>query len=417
MSPFRLFVGIDWGNEEHVACGVSPTGEVLWERPVANTGAGFELLIAALMAACPDPGEVAIGMEASRLPLAEVLVDRAFAVHAINPKQMDRFRDRYSVSGAKDDRRDARVIAQSLRTDLHAFRKVVIGDPIVVQLREVTTVRAQVEEDLRRTTNRLRDALLRTDPDLVKLCPAADEPWLWRLLERAPTREERRKLRPNTVGRILKEHRIRRLNSDDVIAALRVELRLLPGTTAGVAIHVETLLPVLRVLQTQLAAIERQLDATLAAASESAEGQMREHNDVKILLSLPGVGRIVAAVVLARAWPALNARDYDGLRRLSGVAPVTFASGKRSGRGASVRMRRACDGPLRDALFHWAFSSLQADEGSRVYYDRQRAKGAGHARALRALGDRLLRVLIAALRDGTLYDPQRTTPSALPAVA
>lgn len=417
MSALQIFVGIDWGNEEHVACAVSAEGEVLWQRVFQNGGDGFQALIAAILAVVQDPTAAAIGIESSRLPVAEVLVERAFAVHAINPKQMDRFRDRYSVSGAKDDRRDALVIAQSLRTDPHAFRRVAIGDPVIVRLRDIASVRAQVEEDLRRTTNRLRDALLRTDPDLVKLCPAADEPWLWRLLEKAPSREQRMKLRPNTVGRVLKEHRIRRVSSDEVITAVRTQLRLLPGTTAGAAVQIENLLPVLRVLQAQFAKIERQLDAALACASEAAEGQMREHSDVKILLSLPGVGRVVAAVVLARAWPALKARDYDGLRRLSGVAPVTFASGKRSGPAASVRMRRACDAPLRDALFHWAFSSLRTDEVSRAYYDRLRARGKPHPRALRAVGDRLLRILVAALRDGTLFKPAGTTSPALPAVA
>ena len=49
--------------------------------------------------------------------MVETLIERGFDVHAINPKQMDRFRDRFSLAGAKDDSRDAEVMASSLRTD------------------------------------------------------------------------------------------------------------------------------------------------------------------------------------------------------------------------------------------------------------------------------------------------------------
>jgi len=64
------------------------------------------------------------------------VLDRDLAVHAINPKQLDRLRDRFSVAGAKDERRDARVAAAGLRTDPHLFRPVQAGDPAIIELRE-----------------------------------------------------------------------------------------------------------------------------------------------------------------------------------------------------------------------------------------------------------------------------------------
>src|SRR5204863_9464647 len=48
-----------------------------------------------------------------------------------NPKQLDRFRDRFTVAGAKDDRRDAHVLADSLRTDRHAFRRLSNDEPVI----------------------------------------------------------------------------------------------------------------------------------------------------------------------------------------------------------------------------------------------------------------------------------------------
>src|SRR4029450_4317689 len=67
----------------------------------------------------------------------ELLVERGFHVFAINPKQLDRFRDRHTVAGAKDDRRDAFVLADSLRTDRTSFRQGHVEEPHLLRLREL----------------------------------------------------------------------------------------------------------------------------------------------------------------------------------------------------------------------------------------------------------------------------------------
>jgi hypothetical protein len=58
-----------------------------------------------------------------------------FVVYTINPKQLDRLRDRFSVAGAKDDRRDAYVLAESVRTDRPLFRCLHVADPRLIKLR------------------------------------------------------------------------------------------------------------------------------------------------------------------------------------------------------------------------------------------------------------------------------------------
>ena len=80
---------------------------------------------------------------------------------------------------------------------------------------------------------------------------------------------------------------------------------------------------------------------------------------------------------------------------------------RRSGKSLSVSARYACNRRLRNALYHWAFAALSLDAHCRAHYNRLRKRGHHHARALRGVADRLLAVLIAMLRNGTLYDPQR----------
>ena len=139
---------------------------------------------------------------------------------------------------------------------------------------------------------------------------------------------------------------------------------------------------------------------TVLAEMEQQE-QETEHRDVTILRSLPGAGRVVAATMLAEASEALAERDYRALRSYTGVAPVTWQSGKRK----VVGMRRSCNPRLRNAVYHWSMVSIQHDERSREHYAALRNKGHSHSRALRGVADRLLAVLTAMLRTGSNYDP------------
>jgi transposase len=118
---------------------------------------------------------------------------------------------------------------------------------------------------------------------------------------------------------------------------------------------------------------------------------------------------MVAATMLTEATGPLADRDYGTLRAQAGIAPVTKRSGKRA---LFVHMRYACKRRLREALYHWSRTSIQHDGAARAYYDALRARGRGHARALRSVGDRWLRILIAMLRTRSLYDASRFDPAA-----
>ena len=123
---------------------------------------------------------------------------------------------------------------------------------------------------------------------------------------------------------------------------------------------------------------------------------------------MPGIGVGVLATLLSEGHDVLRRRDYAALRCLCGVAPVT----KRSGKSLYVERRLAAHGRLREAVFHWARSAARYDAVSRGKYQALRARGHGHARALRSVADRLLNVACAMLRDGACFDPQRVRVAA-----
>lgn len=409
-TQFQFLVGIDWASEEHVVSILNQKRELIEERKIKHTGAGLNELVERLLEISGgDPSRVAVGIETPRGAVVELLVERGFAVFSLNPKQMDRFRDRHSVAGAKDDSRDSFVIGDALATDLHKFHRIQLDDPFIIRLRELSRTEEDLKQNQVRTCNQLRDLLNRYFPEMLGLCPSVNEPWFWELLEKAPVAQQAAKLSAARIQKVLKAHRIRRITGAEVREALQSQpLQLAPGAAEAASEHVLLLLPQLRLTQQQLTEIGKRMESLLTEMS--AEGQITEHRDINILLSLPGVGQCVAATMLAEASQALAERDYHALRSYAGIAPVTRQSGKRS----KTLMRQSCNERLRNAIYHWSRVSAQHDVRSKEHYTLLRAKGHSHGRALRGVGDRLLAVLVAMLRTGTEYDPTRRAAASHP---
>ena len=403
------FVGIDWASEKHQVCLVNARGECVGERTVAHGGAGIEELCEWLIARTgAKPEAIAVAIEMTQGPVVEALLERGFSVHAINPKQLDRFRDRFTVAGSKDDRRDARVLADSLRTDRPAFRRLSVDDPVVVRLREWSRMAEDLQRDRTCLASRMREQLWRYYPQMLELADDLAADWFLDLWNQAPTPAKAARLRETTIERFLKAHRLRRWQAPEVLRSLKQKpLAAAPGVIEAASDHIRALAARIRLVNQQLKAAHHNLDELrdqLVPLEGDAPGQCCEQRDVVILRSMPGLGRINLAVLLAEASQPLRRRDYHALRCLSGVAPVT----RRSGKSCLVLRRYACNKRLQTALYHWARVATQHDEISRRRYAELRRRGHSHGRALRTVADRLLSVACILLERQTSFDPAYT---------
>jgi hypothetical protein len=79
------FAGVDWGTEQHQACLLDAAGKIVGERAFPHGGAGLAALCGWLVSMADDPGSVAVAIEVPHGPVVDALLDRGFAVHAINP--------------------------------------------------------------------------------------------------------------------------------------------------------------------------------------------------------------------------------------------------------------------------------------------------------------------------------------------
>ena len=404
MAGFRFFAGIDWGSETHYVCVVDSDGKTVGQRSFQHSGTGLAEMTDWLLAVInAQPHDVGVAIEVPHGPVVETLMERGFTIHAINPKQLDRFRDRWSPAGAKDDRRDAWTLADALRTDNKAFRRLDPAAPEIVELREWSRIASDLTRDQTRLVNRARQQLWRYYPQFLKVESNLARPWVRELWNLVPTPEKAGGIRARTVASLLKRHRVRRISAEGVLERLREPaVSLAPGTTEAAVAHLQVVWSQLAVTSQQLARAHREMDRLTAVlpGAEQEPGTPAQR-DVDILSSLPGIGRIVLATLLAEAHDAVGRRDYQALRCLCGVAPVT----RRSGKSVIVVRRLAANNRLQDAVYHWAGVAIQHDGISKAKYAALRARGHRHARALRSVADRLLQVACAMLRKQTLFHP------------
>ena len=324
-----IFVGVDWASTEHQVCMIGPSGPV--QRAFAHDAGGLGAMVDWLCAQTANPSDIVVAIEVPHGPVVEALMDRGLFVYAINPKQLDRFRDRFSPAGAKDDRRDALVLASSLRTDRHCFRRLEVLDPVIVELREWSRMAEELKEERNRLTNRVRQQLWRYFPQALDLSEDPGAEWFLDLWALAPTPAAVSKLTEKKVACILIAHRIRCIGAADALAILkRRALTVAPGTTDAAKAHIAAVAERLRLVNRQLKEVVHRIDLLVnrLAVSEYQPGQIAEQRDAAILRSLPGVGRIVLATLLAEAHQAVQTRDYRALRTLTGVAPVNPVASK-----------------------------------------------------------------------------------------
>ena len=135
LPPPFAWAGVDWSMSAHQVCLLRPHAKAL-QRSFPHSAAGLQEMVAWLAseAGC-EPAALYTAIEVPHGPVVSALLAAGFSTFSINPKQLDRFRDRRSLAGAKDDRRDALTLADSLRTDLPAFSEVTLPDDLILAIR------------------------------------------------------------------------------------------------------------------------------------------------------------------------------------------------------------------------------------------------------------------------------------------
>ncbi len=403
-----FFAGIDWGKSSHQVCVIDPEGSVVGEKSFRHTGTGlFEMSQWMREVSGPESCDMALAIEVNHGPVVETLCEQGFMVYSINPKQLDRFRDRFCVSGAKDDRKDALVLASALRTDRRHFRHVEPQNPDVIVLRELTRTREELVRERTRLVNRLRVLLWRYYPQFEELLGSTVRPWHLELWELMPCPRAAKGKRASTVQKILKRNRVRRIDAEGALKILRAgEINVSDATVSSCVFHIRSVVERLKVADRQLGEIKDSIDKVIVTINEKLKAEGNGPTDIEILRSIPGVGTVVLATLIAEAWSLVRRRDFEAIRCLGGVAPVT----RQSGRTKLVVRRRAVCRSLSAAFHVLGGVAVINDPVSRAKYEELRGRGHGYCRSVRTVCDRLLFVARVILKKEELFDKELGKP-------
>jgi transposase len=389
-------VGDDWAEAHHDVEVMDGSGRRLAKARLPEGVAGMARLhamVGELVGDDADEVEVLVGIETDRGPWVAALVAAGYTVLAVNPLQAARFGDRLGVSGAKSDAGDAHVLADMVRTHAHELRPVAGDSPEVEAVKVVARTHKTLIWERTRHTQRLRHALRDYFPAALVAFEDLDAAGTLELLAKAPTPARAARLTTAQISAALTRARRRNVaeRTELVQAALRADHLGQPEVvTSAYAASVQALVAVLTVLNTQVKAMQGQVEAYFG-----------QHPAAEIVVSQPGLGPINGARVLAEFGDDPHRYTTAKARKnYAGTSPITRASGKKT----VALARFVHNDRLIDALLTQAFSALNNSPGARAYYDRQRARGSGHNAALRQLANRLVGILHGCLKTGTLYD-------------
>ncbi len=389
-----IFVGDDWAEAHHDVYVCDENGSKLVQRRLAEGIEGVTKLHELIAELVDEPSEVVIGIETDRGLWVQSLVEAGYQVFAINPKAASRYRDRHTLSGAKSDPGDAKMLGELVRTDRHNHRPVAGDSDLADSVKVLARAHQNLIWDRTRATNRLRSSLREYFPAaLATFDDLADRDTL-AVLAKAPTPAAAKALPLGKIRSALKAGG-RQRNIDtrarQIVEGLRVDALQAPDVvTAAFAATTRSTVAIIVEINTQIAVLEAEL-----------ADHFEQHPDADIYLSLPGIGNIIGARVLGEFGDDPNRyANTKSRRNYAGTSPITRASGNRHVALARfVRNQR-----LADAIDQWALSSLRNSPGARAYYDLHRDAGNSHHKALRALGNRLVGILHGCLKHRTLYD-------------
>lgn len=395
--PYALIIGLDRSDAQASLCYIDTRSKRRWSQTLDTAPERLHDWLAKLRQEYPR-ARVAVCLEQPAIKVILFLEDYAWiTLYPINPITLQKFREAFVTSRAKDDAKDAEHLAELLLTHHDKLKPWTPEDAQTRRLQPAVLHRRAVVDERTGLTNRLQALLKQYFPQALELC--GDE--LWRplatdFLLRWPSLQAVQKAKPAALKAFYHLHGSR---SQDLIAQ-RLEL-----IANAVPLTDESALIDTFVLRIQLVCQElRCVVHTLAQFDAQVKQTFTDHPDHDLFASLPGAGPVFAPRLLASLGAQRDRyQTAADLQAFTGIAPVT----QQSGGQCHVHRRYRCPRFQRQSYHEDAAESILHCRWAAAYYYQQRQKGAPHHTAVRALGFKWQRVIFRCWQDRTTYDDKR----------
>jgi len=388
----RQYLGVDWADEAHQVWVSDHEGNKVAEMTVAQSFEGMSEFSRWLHERSAQGIELWAAIEKPEGRIVDFLLDHGVVVYPINPKAVDRTRDRFRVSGAKSDSFDAYVLSESLRTDHGRLKALRPNSEQAQELKMLTRDYQRLITQRTRVLNQLVATLKEYYPRPLDLFDDLSTNKALAFIKQCPTPEAATALSRKQWNRFAQAHRFSQDQTQELWKTLKApQLPIPPHVVRAkaklVAVLVEELEVMVKATSHYAAEVQRFFASTPAA---------------KLVSGLPGAK---TGTTLATLWAELGdaAGRWQSFRHLqaqAGSVPLT----KESGKCRIVQFRFSCNKRLRHAVYWLAFTSLNQSEWAKAYYREQRSKGHTHHEALRALGAKWLKIIFVLWKDHKPYD-------------
>ena len=387
------YIGIDWADDHHDVFITDDSGVKLEAFTISHTAEGIYSLRDKLRKLTLSKEQILIGLETPKNLVVSSLLDEGYTVYSFNPKSVDRYRDRYRVSGARDDSFDAMVIANILRTDRHQFRPILPDSDLIRELKILTHDQQRLIRLKTKLVNQIKACLKDYYPIALQFFSDIDQEITIDFLLKYPKPQA---ISLEKLETFFKEHHYPKVEQK----ANQIHNKLSAPQIFVEEFVIRAKSRLLISLLTQLRTLMEQIDEY----QEEINKLFQQHPDKEIFKSLPGSGEKNAPRLLAEMGD--NKERYTQAKDIqceAGTAPITNKSGKTE----IVMMRFACRKLFRNIMYQFSFSSLQSSTWARNFYDSQRTKGKTHSQALRALGNKWLKIIFHLWKNQVTYNEDR----------
>jgi transposase len=388
----RYYIGVDWADAAHAVWVGNEAGEAIASLTVTHTPAGLGEFGRWLHERHAEGIELWAGIEKPEGRVIDFLLEHGVVVYPINPKALDRARDRFRMSGAKSDPFDARVLAEFLRTDHPHLTPLVPSSEGAQELKLLTRDYQRVVRQQTRLVNQLTATLKEYYPRPLECFEELTTALAREFLRAYPTPQAVAALTPRAWQRWARTHRLSAART----AALWETLR--PPQLPVPAHVVRAKARLVGVLVDELTAVVR----AVAEYREAVDHFFAAMPEAQWARSLPAgqSGTTVPTLWAELGDAAGRWQSFQHLQAHAGAVPITVRSGKQQ----VVRFRFACNTHLRHAVHLLAFLSLRQSDWARAYYTQQRARGQSHHQAVRALGAKWLKIIFVMWSRQVPYD-------------
>lgn len=387
----KLIIGVDIGKRYHQATVIDESGTMLGGSiRFSNTAFGAELLLKRVSAVNPENLPLTFGLEATGhywLSLHAYLTEKGHPVVVLNPYQSDAFR-KVCLSSTKTDKEDAFLIAELLR--FGSFPQTKMADKDMVALRRLTRFRLSLNQQVTDSKRRILTILDQVFPEFESMFSDIFGKTGRSLLKRYPTPEEM-----ESVSLKKLTHLIAKLSKGHFKKEKAQEVLEKAKTSFGVTLALESLTLQLKILLETLEFTEKQVRVVDSEI---------EHllSDTCVLLTLPGISKILAAAILSEIGDIKRFKNSSQLVSFAGINPTVHQSGNFLGN--RNHMSKKGSPYLRLALWQASITSARFNPILKEYYQLKIKEGKSHMTVIGAVARRLTGIIFTMLKEQTVFD-------------